>query len=76
MCLTLQGFYNTMDSGLRDKDGYISVLSRTDDVINVAGHRLSCGVLEEVMHDAIRIVELGVGGINYAWMGRGSNRDK
>ncbi|GFS07733.1 propionyl-CoA synthetase [Elysia marginata] len=44
-----EGYYDTMDSGLRDKDGYISVLSRTDDVINVAGHRLSCGNLEEVL---------------------------
>ena len=44
----LQGYYATMDSGYRDKNGYISVLSRSDDVINVAGHRLSAGALEEV----------------------------
>ena len=44
----LQGYYATMDSGYRDKHGYISVLSRSDDVINVAGHRLSAGALEEV----------------------------
>ena len=43
-----QGYYNSMDSGLIDEEGYISVLSRSDDVINVAGHRLSTGALEEV----------------------------
>ena len=40
-----------MDAGIQDKEGYISVMSRTDDVINVAGHRLSCGHLEEVISD-------------------------
>ena len=44
----LQGYYDTMDSGFRDKNGYVAVMSRTDDVINVAGHRLSTGALEEV----------------------------
>lgn len=38
-----------MDSGYRDKDGYVAVMSRSDDVINVAGHRLSTGALEEVL---------------------------
>ena len=38
----------TMDAGYRDKDGYVAVMSRSDDVINVAGHRLSTGALEEV----------------------------
>lgn len=37
-----------MDAGVQDDEGYISVMSRTDDVINVAGHRLSCGHIEEV----------------------------
>ena len=37
-----------MDSGFRDKKGYVAVMSRSDDVINVAGHRLSTGALEEV----------------------------
>ena len=45
---TFQGYYDTMDSGFRDKQGYVAVMSRTDDVINVAGHRLSTGSLEEV----------------------------
>lgn len=44
----VQGYYDTMDAGIQDEEGYISVLSRTDDVINVAGHRLSCGHIEEV----------------------------
>ena len=37
-----------MDAGIQDEEGYISVMSRTDDDINVAGHRLSCGHMEEV----------------------------
>jgi propionyl-CoA synthetase len=37
-----------MDAGFMDEEGYISVMARTDDVINVAGHRLSTGQLEEV----------------------------
>jgi len=47
--------YDTQDTGFTDVDGYISVLSRTDDVINVAGHRLSTSALEEVLlkHDAL-----------------------
>ena len=47
--ISYQGYYATMDAGYRDQKGYISVLSRNDDVINVAGHRLSAGALEEVM---------------------------
>ena len=43
-----QGYYDTMDAGIQDEEGYVSVMSRTDDVINVAGHRLSCGHIEEV----------------------------
>lgn len=43
---THKGFYSTGDAGVIDADGYVTVLERTDDVINVAAHRLSCGVLE------------------------------
>ena len=43
-----QGFYDTMDSGFIDDDGNVAVMTRSDDVINVAGHRLSTGQLEEV----------------------------
>lgn len=41
---------------MRNEQGYISVLSRTDDVINVAGHRLSCGHIEEVSQQGIVVV--------------------
>jgi propionyl-CoA synthetase len=49
------GYYATGDSGYLDGDGYLFVMGRTDDVINVAGHRLSTGALEEVLaqHDAV-----------------------
>ncbi|XP_075254397.1 acyl-CoA synthetase short-chain family member 3, mitochondrial-like [Convolutriloba macropyga] len=52
---TFEDCYDTQDTGFTDVDGYVSVLSRTDDVINVAGHRLSTSALEEVMlkHDCI-----------------------
>ena len=43
------GFYDTMDAGTKDAEGYIKVMARDDDVINVAGHRLSTGALEEVL---------------------------
>ena len=44
----IPGFYDTGDAGIIDSDGYIHVMSRTDDIINVSGHRLSCGAMEEV----------------------------
>lgn len=47
--LFLQGFYDTMDAGYRDENGYIYVLARDDDIINVAGHRLSTAALEDVI---------------------------
>ncbi|KAH9488908.1 Acyl-CoA synthetase short-chain member 3, mitochondrial [Bulinus truncatus] len=59
----ITGYYDTMDSGVRDKDGYISVLSRSDDVINVAGHRLSCGSLEEAILECLDVVEAAVVGV-------------
>jgi len=40
---------NTADAGFKDEDGYIHVMSRTDDIINVAGHRLSTGGIEDVL---------------------------
>ncbi|XP_072201523.1 acyl-CoA synthetase short-chain family member 3, mitochondrial isoform X2 [Excalfactoria chinensis] len=42
------GYYDTMDAGYMDEDGYLYVLSRADDVINVAGHRISAGAIEEI----------------------------
>ena len=52
---TFPGYYETGDAGFIDDDGYIHVMSRTDDVINVAGHRLSTGAIEEVLagHDDV-----------------------
>ena len=43
------GYYKTADAGFKDEEGYIYVMSRTDDIINVAGHRLSTGGMEEVL---------------------------
>jgi propionyl-CoA synthetase len=45
---TIPGYYDTGDAGIIDCDGYVSIMSRTDDIINVSGHRLSCGAMEEV----------------------------
>ena len=49
------GYYETADAGYIDEDGYIFVMARTDDIINVAGHRLSTGAIEEVLaaHEAV-----------------------
>ncbi|HID67335.1 MAG TPA: propionyl-CoA synthetase, partial [Roseibacterium sp.] len=49
------GYYATSDAGILDRDGYLHVMARTDDIINVAGHRLSTGAMEEVLahHDAV-----------------------
>ena len=43
------GYYKTADAGFKDEDGYLYIMSRTDDIINVAGHRLSTGGMEEVL---------------------------
>lgn len=43
-----QGYYDTMDAGFVDEENFLYIMSRSDDVINVAGHRLSSGALEEV----------------------------
>ncbi|XP_035826677.1 acyl-CoA synthetase short-chain family member 3, mitochondrial [Aplysia californica] len=60
---TLEGYYDTMDAGVRNEKGYIAVLSRSDDVINVAGHRLSCGSLEEAVLESSEIVDTAVIGV-------------
>jgi propionyl-CoA synthetase len=54
------GYYETGDAGFIDEDGYINVMSRTDDVINVAGHRLSTGALEEVLAGHSDVAECAV----------------
>jgi len=60
---TYNGYYQTYDAGHIDEDGYIWIMSRTDDIINVAGHRLSTGSIEEVLsehHDVAECAVLGV----------------
>ena len=57
------GYYKTADAGYIDADGYLWIMSRTDDIINVAGHRLSTGVLEEVLASHPAIAECAVVGV-------------
>lgn len=57
------GFYQTYDAGHIDEDGYVWIMSRTDDIINVAGHRLSTGAIEEVLSDNKDVAECAVVGI-------------
>jgi len=57
------GFYETGDAGYIDEDGYIYVMARTDDIINVAGHRLSTGAIEEVLADHTDVAECAVVGV-------------
>jgi len=57
------GFYKTSDAGFRDADGYLTILGRTDDIINVAGHRLSTGGIEEVLASHPDVAECAVLGI-------------
>jgi propionyl-CoA synthetase len=60
---TLPGYYDTADAGFIDDDGYVFVMSRTDDVINVAGHRLSTGAMEEVLATHADVAECAVFGV-------------
>ena len=57
------GYYKTTDVGFKDEDGYIHVVSRTDDIINVAGHRLSTGGIEKVLTAHKDVAECAVIGI-------------
>ncbi len=56
------GYYDTGDAGYIDEDGYVYIMARTDDVINVAGHRLSSGQMEEVIADHPDVAEVAVVG--------------
>ena len=79
------GYYETGDAGYRDEDGYLYIMARTDDVINVAGHRLSTGAMEEVLAAHPDVAECAVIGVADALKGqlpfgflclnRGCNRD-
>ncbi len=57
------GYYKTADAGFVDEDGYVFVMSRTDDIINVAGHRLSTGAMEEILADHPDVAECAVLGV-------------
>ena len=64
------GYYKTGDAGFIDEDGYVFVMTRTDDVINVAGHRLSTGGMEEVLADHPDVAECAVIGVADAMKGQ------
>ncbi|MBO9406519.1 propionyl-CoA synthetase [Shimia sp. R9_1] len=57
------GYYETGDAGMKDEDGYVYIMARTDDVINVAGHRLSTGGMEEVLAGHPDVAECAVIGV-------------
>jgi propionyl-CoA synthetase len=63
------GYYKTADAGFKDEDGYLYVMSRTDDIINVAGHRLSTGGMEEVLAGHKDVAECAVVGVKDALKG-------
>lgn len=63
------GCYKTADAGFKDGDGYVHVMGRTDDIINVAGHRLSTGGMEEVLASHADVAECAVIGIADATKG-------
>ena len=63
------GYYKTSDAGYKDEDGYIFVMGRTDDIINVAGHRLSTGGMEEILASHPDVAECAVLGIKDAIKG-------
>ncbi|MGO4388146.1 propionyl-CoA synthetase [Microvirga sp. 2YAF29] len=66
---TYPGYYNTSDAGFIDEDGYVWVMGRTDDIINVAGHRLSTGGMEEVLASHPAVAECAVIGVKDALKG-------
>ena len=61
---TFPGYYETGDAGYKDDDGYLYIMARTDDVINVAGHRLSTGGMEEVLASHPDVAECAVIGVS------------
>ena len=67
---TFPGFYETGDAGMIDADGYLYIMARTDDVINVAGHRLSTGAMEEVLANHPDVAECAVIGVSDALKGQ------
>ncbi|HCE71267.1 MAG TPA: propionyl-CoA synthetase, partial [Ruegeria sp.] len=79
------GYYETGDAGMIDEDGYLYIMARTDDVINVAGHRLSTGGMEEVLAGHEDVAECAVIGVSddlkgqmplgFLCLNNGCNRD-
>ncbi len=63
------GYYKTSDAGYKDDDGYVFVMGRTDDIINVAGHRLSTGGMEEILASHPDVAECAVLGVKDAIKG-------
>ncbi len=61
---TFPGYYETSDGGYIDEDGYVYVMGRMDDVINIAGHRLSTGAMEEIIANHPDIAECAVFGVD------------
>lgn len=66
----IPGYYKTGDAGFIDEDGYLFIMARTDDIINVAGHRLSTGGMEEVLAGHRDVAECAVIGIQDALKGQ------
>ncbi len=64
------GYYETADAGFIDEEGYAYIMSRTDDIINVAGHRLSTGAMEEVLADHPDVAECAVLGVDDSLKGQ------
>ncbi|WP_022668897.1 propionyl-CoA synthetase [Desulfospira joergensenii] len=64
------GYYETADAGFIDEDGYVFVMARTDDIINVAGHRLSTGAMEEVIAEHPDVAECAVMGVGDSLKGQ------
>ena len=64
------GYYKTADAGYIDEEGYVYVMARTDDIINVAGHRLSTGAMEEVLSDHQDVAECAVLGVEDSLKGQ------
>ena len=63
------GYYTTGDAGMIDSKGYLHIMTRMDDVINTAGHRISTGRLEEVVNDHDSVVESAVIGYDHVIRG-------
>jgi propionyl-CoA synthetase len=64
------GYYSTADAGYMDEDDYVYIMARTDDVINVAGHRLSTGAMEEVLSQHPAVAECAVVGVADSFKGQ------